>query len=377
MWTRIGAVFRKEFIHILRDWRTLVVVLLLPLVMLIIYGYGVNLDVRDVRLAVCDRDGTPKSRAVVKAFEATGYFGVRAYLATEQEAAGLLDRGRIEMALFIPRGLGDRLTHNRPADVQIIVDGSDPAMASAIVGYADTILKAHSARITLNAVLKRGIPRPERFLPLDARVHIYYNPDLKSSFFIVPGLIAVILMLMSALLTSMTVVRERERGTIETLAVSPIRPAELMLGKLLPYVAISYVDVFLVLGAGRMLFGVPVRGRPELLVALAGVYLFAALGLGLFISVSASTQRLAMTMALVLTMLPTVLLSGFIFPIRSMPLVFQYLTHIIPAKHFLIIIRSILLKGVGLEVVWPQAVILTGFGLAALGLSALRFKKRL
>ncbi len=377
MIARTGAIFRKEFIHIFRDWRTLVVVLLLPVVMLVIYGYGVNLDVRDIAMAVCDRDGTPESRALICAFEATGYFHVRRYLGAEREAGELLDRGVVQVALFIPRGYGERRVRGRAADVQLIVDGSDSATASAIIGYADTLLRFYSARATVAALARRGVPRAGGFVPLDPRVRVLYNPDLKSTYFIVPGLIAVILMLLSALLTAMTVVREREQGTIEQLVVSPLRPGELMLGKLLPYVVIAYVDVVLVLAAGRILFGVPVRGSVALLLALAGIYLFSALGLGLLISVSAKTQRVAMTVALIATMLPTVLLSGFIFPIRSMPRVLQPLTDLLPAKHFLIIIRSVLLKGVGLEVVWPQAAILALFGVVLIGLSALCFKKRL
>jgi len=262
--------------------------------------------------------------------------------------------------------------------VQLIIDGSDSTVASTALGYTSAIIQQQSAKISLEALQRAGLPASgSSLLPVDYRVRYWYNPELKSTNFIIPGLIAVILMMLSALLTSATVVRERERGTIESLVVSPVMPFELMLGKLIPYVIIAFFDVLLVIVAGRLLFHVPLLGSPALVLVLSGVFLTAALGIGLLISVTANNQQVAMVMAMVGTQLPAILLSGFVFPIASMPKVVQWISALIPASHFIKILRAIFLKGSGFGLIWKPSLLLLVFGLAMLALSSARFKKKL
>jgi len=261
--------------------------------------------------------------------------------------------------------------------VQLLVDGADSTSATTSIGYAGAIVREHSGAVTLEALRRRGVTVRDGIPPLEARVRFWYNPEQKSVNYIVPGLIAVILMMLSTLLTSLTVVRERERGTIEQLVVSPLQAHELMLGKLVPYAAIAFVDVLLVMGAGRLLFGVRIVGSIPLLLALSAVYLVAALGIGLLISVVSPTQQTAMTAGILASQLPTVLLSGFIFPIRAMPDAVQWLTGLIPARHFLVIVRGIFLKGSALPHLWPQALALAVIAALALALASRKFRKKL
>ncbi|UCH32928.1 MAG: ABC transporter permease, partial [Armatimonadota bacterium] len=293
------------------------------------------------------------------------------------EVDRVIDRGSAKVALAIPRGYARDLAAGRSAQVQVIVDGTDPRTASLALSYVSAIILGYSNQITLAAASRAGVTRAETLQPVDFRPRVWYNPELRSTNFIVPGLIAVILMMLSALLTSMTVVRERERATIEQLVVSPVMPYELMIGKLVPYVMIAFVDVVMVTAAGRLLFDVPLRGSPVLLLGLSGVFLVAALGIGLVISTVAHSQQVAMTIAIMATMLPSFLLSGFVFPIASMPRPIQVVTYLIPARYFLVILREIFLKGTGAAVLWRQAVPLVVFALAAIVIAALKFKKRL
>jgi ABC-2 type transport system permease protein len=367
----------KEFIQIVRDWRTLAVVVVLPLVMLVLYGYAINLDVKHVRLAVYDQDRSQASRDLIGAFSHGEYFDITAYLDGYDQVTDALDRGRAKAALVIPAAFSEDLASGREAQVQLIIDGSDSTTASTAIGYAGAMVEQQSKKIAVAALQRFGLQVSGDVIPVEARLRAWYNPELKSTNFIVPGLISVILMLLSALLTSMTVVRERERGTIEALVVSPVMPYELMLGKLLPYVMIAFFDVILVIGAGRLLFHVPLLGSPVLVLALSAVFLTASLGIGLLVSVLSKSQQTAMTVAMLTTLLPSVLLSGFIFPIRAMPTVIQWLTVLIPARHFLVILRSIFLKGSGFGMLWQPALVLLVFGLLMLGLCSVRFRKKL
>jgi len=374
---RTWMIIWKEFIQIFRDARTLAVVVVLPVLMLVLYGYAINLDVRHIRLGIYDQDRSRESRDLIGTFSHSQYFSIVAYLGSYDELTGALDRGLVKVALVIPTRFAEDLALGRVAQIQLIIDGSDSTTASTAIGYANAIVQQQSARISAAALQHVGLNVRDAVIPVDARLRVWYNPELKSTNFIVPGLIAVILMMLSALLTSMTVVRERERGTIETLIVSPVMPYELMLGKLVPYVIIALFDVILVIAAGRLLFHVPLVGSAVLVLALSAVFLMAALGIGLLISAASPSQQTAMTFAMLTTLLPSVLLSGFLFPIRAMPAVLQWLTNIIPARHFLVIVRSIFLKGSGLSLLWQPALVLLLFGLTMLGLSSLRFRKKL
>lgn len=377
MFTRIYAVMRKELIHIFRDARTMAVVFILPVLMLVLYGYAINMDVRHLRTAVLDDDMTSTSRDLVRSLEQNEYFEVVHYLQTPSEMDPLLDRGAVKLVLVIPRGFGRDLANGRSPQVQAIVDGSDSTTATIAQGYVSGFVQAFSLECARQFAGRAGIPTDRVVLPIDFRPRVWYNPEMNSTYFIVPGLIAVILQMLSALLTSLTIVRERERGTIEQLVVSPVMPHELMIGKVIPYVLIAYADVLLVLAVGRWLFHVPLCGSVALLLVHSGVFLLSSLGIGLLISVIARTQLVAFITAMLGTMLPSILLSGFVFPISAMPRALQLLTYLIPARYFIVILRGIFLKGVGPEVLWKQALPLVAFGVIAVAVSALRFPKRL
>lgn len=376
MLLRTWMITWKEFVQIFRDPRTLGIVVLLPVLMLILYGYAINLDVDHIWLAVYDQDRSQASRDLIGRFTHGRYFTLVKYASSTREATDALDRGTARAALVIPTTYAEDLASGRVARVQVIVDGADSTTASTAIGYVSALLQQQSMQVAVDALSREGLA-VQAAAPVDARFRYWFNPELRSTNFIVPGLIAVILMMLAALLTSMTVVRERERGTIEQLIVSPLMPGELMLGKLLPYVAIGFFDILLVIAAGRLLFGVPLVGSPALVLVLSGVFLAAALGIGLLISVAAPSQQTAMTAAFMATLLPTILLSGFIFPIRAMPLVLQWFTALLPARHFLVILRGIFLKGNGLGLLWGPSLILVVYAVLLLAICARRFHKRL
>ncbi len=377
MWQRTGIIAWKEFIQIVRDWRTLVVVIVLPVLMLILYGYAINFDLRHVALGVQDEDRSPASRRLADAFSRGENFDVVAAPASPAATTLALDAGAVRAVLVIPRGYAADLAGGRTAIVQLLVDGADSTSATTTIGYAGAIVREHSGTIAIEALRRRGLLVRDGFPPLEMRARFWYNPEQKSVNYIVPGLIAVILMMLATLLTALTVVRERERGTIEQLVVSPLKAYELILGKLVPYAAIAFFDVLLVMGSGRVLFGVRIAGSIPLLLALSVLYLVAALGIGLLISVVSPTQQTAMTAGILASQLPTLLLSGFIFPIRAMPALVQWLTNLIPARHFLVIVRGIFLKGNDLSQLWPQALALAAIGVLMLGLASRKFRKKL
>ncbi|MDW8319881.1 MAG: ABC transporter permease [Armatimonadota bacterium] len=377
MWARIRAVMRKEFIHLFRDARTLAVVIVLPVLMLMLYGYAINLDVRHLRTAILDNDQTPTSREFIRSLQHNEYFDIVQYLDRPEQIDALFAHGEAKVVFVIPRGFGRNVASGRSAQVQVLIDGSDSTTATIAQSYVSGFIQATSVDYVRRYAIRVGLPDQRVAMPIDLQPRVWYNPEMKSTHFIIPGLIAVILMQISALLTSLTIVRERERGTIEQLVVSPIMPHELMIGKIVPYVLIAFVDVLLVLASGRWLFGVPLRGSVVLLLVHSAVFLFASMGIGLLISVVARTQLVAFIAAMLGTMLPSVLLSGFMFPISAMPQALQYLTYLIPARYFIVILRGIFLKGVGVEVLWKPALALVLFGLIALVVSARRFQKRL
>jgi len=377
VWTRIRAVMRKEFIHIIRDARTLAVVIVLPVLMLILYGYAIHLDVRHLRTAILDEDRTSVSRELIRSLQHNEYFDIVRYLDRPGQIDALLARGEAKLVFVIPQGFGREVALGRSPQVQVLIDGSDSAAATIAQGYVSGFIQMTSIEYARRRAARAGLPAERVTAPVDPQPRVWYNPEMKSTYFIVPGLIAVILMQVSALLTSLTIVRERERGTIEQLVVSPIMPYELMVGKMVPYVLIAFVDVLLVLASGRLLFGVPLRGSVVLLLLHSAVFLFASMSIGLLISVVARSQLVAFIAAMLGTLLPSVLLSGFMFPISAMPQALQYLTYLIPARYFIVILRGIFLKGLGGEALWKPALSLVVFGIVALVLSTRRFRKRL
>jgi len=367
MKTRLVPIIHKEFLHILRDPRSLVIIVALPILMVLLYGYAITFDIKDIKLGVIDRDRTPASRDLVNRFINSGYFTITAYPKSRDDVEHLMLQQKILTALVIPKGFDKEIKAKPNITIQMLVDGSNSNTAVISINYARMILNNYS--VDLNAQI---------ILPL-AEVHerVWYNPDLKSVTFIAPGLIAVLLMMICALLTSITIARERETGTLEQILVSPIRAPEIIFGKVTPYVVLAFVDAVLVVIIVRFVFNVPFRGSVILLSLLSLVYLYASLSLGVFISTKAQTQQVALMLAMVGTLLPSILLSGFIFPISSMPWVLRMLSYLIPAKYYLVIIRGIMLKGIGIEFLWVPTIIMFGFGTLLLIISTARFKTNL
>jgi ABC-2 type transport system permease protein len=360
---------RKEWLHISRDTRSLAMAFVVPAVMVIMFGYIISFDVKNIRMAVLDRDHTTQSRDLVEAFQSSGYFQVTARLDDDRQVAPLLVRGAVRLVLVIPPGFSANLAARQPAPVQALVDGGDANTASIAINYAQAITTTYSVR----AVLK-GQPLP---VPLQVESRVWYNEDLKSSNMIVPGLMATIMMILSALLTALTIAREWERGTMEQLAATPVHRLEVIIGKLLPYLGIGFVDIILVAVVGGIVFAVPFRGSPVFLMVTAMLFLIGAQGLGIFISATAKSQFLATQLAMITTFLPATLLSGLMFDLSSMPKVLQIISLVVPARYFITAVRGIFLKGVGVQVLWGQALGMAIFAAAGLALAVHAFKKEI
>lgn len=373
---RTAAVARKEFIQILRDPRSLGVVILLPVVLLALYGYGINMDVRNLSVGFLDQDRTAASRDLIRQFEHSQYFKFSGLLDSASAIDRAMESETVRAVVSIPAGYARDLAHARTVKLQLIIDGSDSTTATTALGYISGLIQTYSAEMTAGAARRYGPAAAILLQPIDYRPRVLYNPALRSTDFIVPGLIGVILTMLASLLTSTTIARERERGTIEQLAVSPISPAELMIGKLIPYLVIAFIDVITITLAGLYIFHVPLRGSPLLLMSLSAVFLAAALGFGLLISTLAHTQQVALMVAIVTSLLPSVLLSGFGFPIANMPQWLQTVTYIIPARYFVTIAKAIFLKGSGLQDLWQPAACLALFAFINLALAARAFRKQ-
>jgi ABC-2 type transport system permease protein len=372
---RVLSIVRKEFRQLRRDPRLLRIVFAAPIFQLLIFGYAVTTDVKHIRTAVYDEDRTAISRQITERFLRSGYFELGHYVSSAEGITRLLDSGEAQMVLRIPIGFARDLGRGRAPSVQIILDGSDSMTASIIGSYAQGVVSAFSSLIVAKRInlVKSQLPQVPQ---LDGRIRVWYNQDLKSVNFMVPGVLCTILLVVTTVMTSVAIVKEREVGTLEQLVVTPIRAGELMLGKTIPFVAIGFVDMTLILVVASLWFRVPIVGSIPLLFALTIVFLLTSLGMGLFISTVSRTQQQA-TMTSFFFMMPSILLSGFMFPIESMPRVIQWITYAIPLRYFLVIIRGIFLKGNGIAVLWPQVLALAAFGIIILTLSALRFSKRL
>jgi ABC-2 type transport system permease protein len=373
--TRLFALIRKEFIQILRDPRSLAITFVMPLIQLFLLGYAATNDVRNVPLAVLDQDRTPASRDLLAAYRVADYYHIDYDVTSESELKDLIDKGKAGAGLIIPPGYGDKMASGETAQVAFIVDGSDPTIAGTGLSAAQLIAQAKATALVVTRASQLGQANG-RTSGIDFRTQVWYNPDLVSAYNMVPAMIGMILQFLTLQLTAAAIVREREQGTMEQLAVTPLSSAELMIGKLLPFVLIAMIDAVEIVVVGVLVFKVPINGSLGLLFALSALFLATTLGIGLFISTIAKTQREAQMSAMLFT-LPAIFLSGFFFPIAAMPKVLQYVSYAIPLRYFLIVARSIVLKGVGIDALWPEVEALLVFGISITALAVWRFRKTL
>lgn len=366
---RIKVLLIKELAQIRRDPNLFGILIVAPVVQLIVMGFAANTDVRNITMLVRDHDHSYYSREYVRSLASSGYFKVTLADGPETADGRHLVNGKDALVMVIPEDFAKRLLTHRPASVQVLVDGSDSTLGVNGLNYLQKASRLFSSRL--------GEVRPETIPPLSVESRAWYNPDLLSRYYMVPALMGVLLLVTTMIVTSMSLVKEREEGTMEQLIVTPIRPLELMIGKLLPFVVVGFLEITLALGVIRGIFGVPLRGSLWALYGFSGLFLLTTLGLGLFISTLVKTQQQAMLVAAFFVMMPFVLLSGFIFPVENMPVAMQWLAHLIPLKYYLQIIRGLFLKGVGWHELWQPAGILFLWGIGILTLASLKFRKRL
>ena len=373
---RFRALIKKEMIHMLRDPRTLVFIFLMPIMQLVLLGFVNNTDIKNVPTVVFNQDNSSASRALLDSFNATGYFSFDYAVYSQVEVNDLIDSGKASVGIVIPPNYGSNLTTGKTADVLVLLDGSNPTIAGSVLSAAALVGQAHGASVRTKQLSLRGPIGGAGASPVDVRTRVLYNPDLLASYNLVPGLVAMILFQTATSLTALAIVKERERGTIEQLIVTPIRSWELIVAKIIPYILVSFANTVLIMAVATFLFGVPLRGSLVLLFSLVGLYLLPTLGLGLLISTAAKTQQQAQLMTMPI-MLPSMMLSGVFFPISSLPVFLQAVGGLLPLTYFVYILRSIVVKGVGLNMIMPQVIALTVFAILLLGLAAMRFKKTL
>ncbi len=375
MFERIKEMLIKEFIQIFRDPKMKGVIFMMPIIQVLVFGYAVTTDVKHIATAVYDLDNSRASREMVARFVESGYFDVKEYIGNDSRAAELIDRSQVSTVLRINKGFQDDLRGGRTAHIQVIVDGTDSNTAGIILSYSSAIALRFSQKVLVTRFTRvRGIFNKPGHVEMQTRA--WFNENLESRNFYVPGVIAIIVMLITLMLTSMAVVREKEIGTMEQIIVTPITPVEFILGKTMPFALIGFVDVIVITLIGVFWFEVPIRGNLVLLFASTGLYLMTTLGVGLLISTVSQTQQQAM-MSTFFFYFPAVLLSGFMFPIANMPEIVQWLTYLNPLRYFLVIIRGIFLKGVGPTILWPQMLALAIMGVVTLWLASKRFRKTL
>ena len=369
---RLRAVIRKEVIQIRRDPWSLGMAFAIPMLLLLLFGSVLTLDVNNLETVVYDQDRSQRSRELLERFEASHYFHVRARARDWDEVERALDSGRAQVGLVIPRNFARDLERGLVVPVQAMVDASDSNTATIALTYIETITTRYSTQVAVQ--IAGGPASPPA---VDLRLRVWYNPDLESKDFVVPGLVAVIMTVIGGLLSSLTVAREWERGTMEQLIATPIRVSELIVGKLTPYVGIGLLDVLLAVAGGTLVFGVPLRGSFWLLLGFSVLFLLGAVGLGLLISARSRTQLMASQLAMVATLLPSFMLSGFASPIENMPTALQIVSYAVPARYFVTALKGIFLKGVGLRMLWPEALFLAGFAAVVIALTMRAFRKRL
>ena len=372
--SRLMSIIRKEFIQIFRDPRTLGLILVMPIVQLFLLGYAATTDVKNVPIAVWDQSRTSESRALLDTFRAADYFRIDYEVRSEEEIQMLIESGDVRAALVIPPDYSRRLLE-ADAHVSMILDGSDATVGSTALATARLIGQSYAIKVLDEQASRQGIAAAVQ-PPLEVHTQVWYNPDLVSAYFMIPGMIGMILYFITALLTATAIVRERERGTIEQLIVTPIRSWELVIGKVLPYVLLGFFDTMEVLLIGHFWFKVPIRSDISLIVATSGLLLLSSLGIGLFASTVANTQQEAF-LTVMFTMLPSIFISGFFFPLDAMPKFLQLVSYLIPLRYFLVIIRTLLLKGVGAAAIQNEIIALAIFGVLIMGAASLRFRKRL
>ena len=366
----ILAVATKELRQIVRDRRTLLIVLFMPAIFLLLYGYALNFDIRHVTLAVQDRDRSTVSRELVSAFVNSGYFDLVGYVDSDREIAKLVDQGKARVVIGVPAGFEKDVRQKRPVIVQVVIDGDNSNTASTVMGYTRALIGEFSTMQSAQVM-----PLPVNLPQITVEPRIWYNPELRSTLFLVPGLIAYISMITAVVSTALSIVREKERGTMEQIRMAPVNPLSIIIGKTMPYLAISFASALMIILTSMVLFDMPMRGSWWLLCGVIGVFLVGAQAQGLLISTIAETQQVAFQVALLSSFLPTFILSGFIFPISSMPAVIQAITHIVPARYFIVALRAIVLKGADIGAFWQDVVALAIFGTIALSLAALRLSR--
>lgn len=392
-WRTIRAIMRREFIDVLRDRRSLILTFLYPISMLIMYGYGIRYDVDNVPLTILDYDETPESRDLSQQMIRSGYFQLVRWARNQHEVDRDLTTDKSKAAVIVPVQFAAKIRAGEPVTVQAVIDGSDSNTATIAQGYLLAMIARYAAGLPAAGAAAPGIIsdggsggfETRRYmdeagaagLPIQLKSRIWYNPELKSVNFIVPGVIAVIMMIVGAILTALSIVKEKERGTIEQILVSPIRPLEMMIGKIIPYVIIAFIDLVIVVIAGYVIFAVPIKGSLFQLGIFAVLYLIASLGTGVFVSTIADTMQTAMLAAIFISLMPSILLSGFVFPLENMPVPIRLISYLFPGRYFVTAIRGIYLKGVGITVLWPEAVLLVCFSVGIVWLSASRFQEKL
>jgi ABC-2 type transport system permease protein len=372
---RLGFLVRKEFLELRMNPRLFGIVVVAPVIQLTMLGYAATTDIRNVPMVIADGDRSIQSRQLISRFEGSPNFAIVATVTTVAEIEPFLEQGTAWLAVSIPNGYAAQLQAGQPVTIQVVADGTDSNSTTVALGYATSLVGGYVQDLAAESALSRP-GRAMAASPIDARMRVWFNPQLESRYFMIPGVLALILLVVTANLASMAIVRERELGTLEQLNVTPLKRWELIVGKLLPYGVIALVDVLLVVAVAVFWFEVPLRGSFALLFAMSLIYVLCTLALGLFISTISDNQQQAMMTATFFFLVPMIYLSGFIFPIENMPKVIQPVTYLIPLRYFLVIVRGIFLKGIGLEVLWPQAVALTAWGSAMLVLAVLRSRKQ-
>ena len=369
----IKAIARKEFYHIFRDFRSLYMAFLMPLLLILIFGYALSLDVDDVRIVVVDHDKTPLSRDFITKINASRYFNITAYPESSIKASEYIDEGAATLAIIIPPGWTEKIKSDTDAPLQLLLDGADPNYATLTRGYIEAFIEKYNSTLLSDYLNRMGMQRIDP--PVNARIRVWFNEELESSNFIVPGIIAIIIMIVGVILTSLVIAKEYENGTMETIKSLPIKAEEFFLGKAIPYYFIAFIDVMVAVLMGEILFGVVIKGSFFLMIIASTIYLMVALSMGLFISVAVKSQLVANQIAILTSYLPALMLSNFVFPIENMPVALQKISYIVPAKYFIDILNGLYLRDVGFSYIWYDFIVLFLMFLAFFTITLKKLKK--